>query len=308
MINFSPEYDILFYTFAHSFEMRFHITGTYLLTTILLTTLAGCSKEESSVPTYLSFGQANIIFQQNAGSNHQNIEDYWLIINGQTIAVASPDRTVPVIGNGIQEITVQPGIRVNGQRDEAQIYSFLEPYKTTVSLCACADTIHLIPEFKYKPTALFSFIEDFENSNRFSVDLDDNIATSSTTQTQTVAEGSFSLALNVDATNKINSVTTQDFYIDFESNGRDLFLEFEYKSDFTFLIGLQANTGSGNFTEYAAGAYATPTWKKMYVNFTDLALASKSTGGYRPVFTINHAGGTQGGGNLYLDNIKLVHY
>ncbi len=288
--------------------MRFLTTFKYLFSSILLTTLMGCSQEESSIPTYLQLDKANIIFQQSAGSNHQNLEDYWLSINGKDIGVVSSGNTVPVIGSGVQEITIQPGIRVNGQRDEAQVYAFMESYHTSLSLCACADTIRITPEFKYKPTTLFSFIEDFENSNRFSEDLDGNKTTNAVTQSNTVAEGSFSLALNVDAANMINSVTTQDFYTDFASDGRDIYLEFEYKSDFTFLVGIQANTGSGHFLEYAAGVYPSSVWKKMYVNYTDLVQASQSQEGYRPVFTINHPGGSEGPGFLYLDNIKLVHY
>jgi len=279
-----------------------------IFTIFIFIWMMGCKGEESLIPTYLKVHPAKMNIIPGTGTIHQNIEDYWLYVDHKLIGVIPSGNTIPVVGNGEKDWSIQPGIRVNGLRDEAHIYSFLQPSSGTVSLCECGDTVHIYPEFEYKPTALFSFIEDFENSNRFTEDLDEYPLTTGVTQLITAAEGKYSLAMNVSADLPTNSMSTQDFYNDFKSDGRDVFLEFEYKSDFPFLVGIQAHLSSGNFTEYAAGAYASQVWKKMYVNLTDLVVASQSTGGYRPVFTVTHPGGTIDAGNLYIDNIKLVHY
>ena len=288
--------------------MRLKKINLVLFTAFFSLFFTACKQEESLLPTYLRLHPAVFKTQPNTGTKHQNIEDYWLYVDHKIIGVIPTNNVIPVIGDGIKDISILPGIRVNGLRDNAYVYSFLQPFNSSVTLCQCADTIDIYPQFEYKNEALFSFVEDFENSNRFTIDLDQSSATNAVTQTTTAAEGSYSLALNVSASASTNSITTLDFYKDFLSDGRDVFLEFEYKSDFPFLVGIQTHLTSGDFLEYAAGIYATQEWKKMYINFTDLVLASKSTGGYRPVFTVTHPGGTIDPGNLYIDNIKLVHY
>lgn len=280
----------------------------YLSLSACLAAIYSCSQEPSPLPTYLHLKPAQITYQPAAGSISQNIEDYWLYVGNDLLGVVPADNIIPVIGEGIHDISIQPGIRANGLRDNAYIYPFLEPYRSQVQLCACTDTLAIQPVFEYKPTAKFSFIEDFENSNRFTEDADQNLLTTAVTQSNVVAEGSYSLALNVDASNKVNAITSQDFYNDFASDGRDVYLEFNYKSDFSFLVGLEAKFSGGNAIEFAYGIYPSDTWKKMYINLTDLIYASKSEEGYRPVFNITHPGGSAGPGYLYLDNIKLVHY
>ena len=266
----------------------------------------GCDKEESDIPTYLKLLPAKIEVTGNQGSANQNIEDYWLYIGSDLLGVFHPGQSVPVIGFETKDISIQPGIRTNGLRDNAYIYPFLENYRTQVQLCACSDTIQVQPVFKYKPTAKFSFTEDFESNNIFTRDVDNNPSTSGTVQSTVVSDGTFSLALNVDATNRTNTISSELFYEDFASDGRDVYLEFNYKSDFSFGIGIEANI-SGSSPVFPFGVYESTEWKKMYINLTEVVLSSKANG-YRMVFSVVHPGGTAAPGFLYLDNIKLVHY
>lgn len=275
---------------------------------ICIVCLYSCNKESSEIPTYLTLNPSQFEQQANTGTTNQNIEDYWLYVGNELIGVFHPGQSAPVIGNDVKDLSIHAGIRSNGLRDNAVIYPFFDNYRSQVDLCACADSINIQPTFKYLPTAKFSFIEDFENDNRFSVDVDENPNTSSIVQSVEVMEGGYSLALNVDSVNRINAVTTQSFYNDFASDGRDVYIEFNYKSDFNFLIGLEASTKGGKAFDLPFGLYSSDTWKKMYINLKDLVVASKAEFGYRVVFSVQHPGGTIRAGKLYLDNIKLVHY
>ena len=267
-----------------------------------------CNREKSDVPTYLNLLPAQFEIQANTGTSNQHIEDYWLYVGNELIGVFHPGQAAPVIGEDVKDLSVHAGIRINGLRDNAYIYPFFDNYRSQVDLCACADSIDIQPVFKYLPTAKFSFIDDFENDNKFTVDVDENPATSITLQGSVVNEGSYALALNVDSFNRVNAITTQAFYNDFASDGRDVYLEFHYKSDFNFLAGLEANTSGGKAYDLPFGIYASDVWKKMYINLKDLVVSSKAEYGYRVVFSVQHPGGNIRAGKLYLDNIKLVHY
>ena len=175
--------------------------------------------------------------------------------------------------------------------------------------CACGEAIDVQPLFKYKPTSKFSFIEDFESGNIFETDLDNNSATTINVQNDTVFEGSYSAVLDVTSANTLNRITSLEFYNDFASDGRDVFLEFNYKSNINFLVGLEANINGEHALELQFGIFKSDQWKKMYIALTDLVAASKADDGYRVVFQLQYpTGSTLPVGQLYLDNLKLVHY
>ncbi len=270
--------------------------------------LGGCNNEKSEIPTFLSLKSPIIEFVPATGSTKQNVEDYWLYVGNDLLGVFSPGQVAPVIGEGMKDLSIHPGIRVNGIRDNAIIYPFLEPFRSSLDLCACAEVIDIQPLFKYKPTAKFSFIEDFESNNSFTEDLDGSNLTSATIQNTNVFEGDYSLMLNVDEVNRDNQITTPLYYTDIPLDSRDVFLEFNYKSNLNFAVGLDAKI-LGADPVYNFGIYLSPEWKKMYINLTDLIRESNAEDGYRIAFRLVHPGGSfTEKGFLYLDNIKLVHY
>ena len=150
--------------------------------------------------------------------------------------------------------------------------------------------------------------KDFESNNSFTEDLDGSNLTSATIQNTNVFEGDYSLMLNVDEVNRDNQITTPLYYTDIPLDSRDVFLEFNYKSNLNFAVGLDAKI-LGADPVYNFGIYLSPEWKKMYINLTDLIRESNAEDGYRIAFRLVHPGGSSTEkGFLYLDNIKLVHY
>lgn len=282
---------------------------SYITGGALLLLLSGCNEDMSEIPTFISLKAPIIEHQAETGSTSHTIEDYWLYIGNELVGVFSQNQAAPVIGEGIKDLSIQPGIRVNGIRDDAYIYPFLETYRSQVDLCACAASIDVQPIFKYKPTAKFSFIEDFESGNIFGEDLDQNTETTCNVQNDSVFEGSYSAVLNVNSSNTLNRTTSLQFYNDFASDGRDVFLEFNYKSNINFIVGLEADINGVHAIELPFGIFKSDQWKKMYIELTDLVAASKADDGYRVVFQIQYPGSSAPpNGQLYLDNIKLVHY
>lgn len=307
--NFYIKLDVKFYTFATFKRMKIINKISYIISGAFLILLSSCNEDMSEIPTFLTLKAPIIEHQAGLGSTSHNVEDYWLYVGNELIGVFSQNQAAPVIGEGIKDLSIQPGIRVNGLRDEAYIYPFLETYRSQVDLCACGEAIDVQPTFKYKPTAKFSFIEDFESGNIFGTDLDENPSTTSIAQNDTVFEGSYSLLLNVNAEHTLNQTTSLEFYNDFASDGRDVFVEFNYKSNVNFLVGLEADINGVHAVELPFGIFKSDHWKKMYISLTDLVAASKADDGYRVVFQLQYpTGSTLPIGQLYLDNIKLVHY
>lgn len=269
----------------------------------------GCNREESAIPTYFRFSPAEIVHVTGTGSTNQNIEDYWVYQGFDLIGVFDHKSTIPVIGEGKQEITIHPGIRVNGVRNDAYIYPFLAPYRTSIDLCACAQTIDIQPQFSYKPTAKFSFIEDFEGNHIFTSDLDGDAMTKIIVQTDSIFEGYHSGLLTVTKANQTNVIGTDEFYTDFAPDGRDVYIEINYKSNVPMAIGLEVNNHGLPYPVYHVGIFPSETWKKIYVNVTDLISAHRTNDGYRVLILAQHPGTNQPEvGRAYIDNIKLVHY
>lgn len=285
-------------------------TFLYILLFFTATIALNSCVDEGEWPSYLYLKPYGLNAQTGFGSTGQHIEDYWLYADNDLIGVFAPDRIAPVLETGAHDILIYPGIRVNGTRDNAHIYPFLEPYIEHKNLCGCgrADTIR--PTFQYKSNVAFSFIADFENTNIFNLDRDKDPETNLSTQTHEVYEGNVSGQMSVTLEHPTNIVGTTEYFVDYKSEPREIYLELNYKSSAFFEVGLEFD-GSIKYPSATSvvGFYPTDTWKKVYINIAPYINDADAKGGCRivlfSIYNISDSAETQ---NVWIDNIKMLHF
>ncbi len=291
---------------SNMIKNTFFFSCFWLCLTIVLN---GCA-DEGEWPSYLYLKPYTIAPQTNVGTSNQHIEDYWVYTDNDLIGVFAPDRVAPVLKSGPHDILIYPGVRTNGQRDNANIYPFLAPYTVNKNLCACGKSDTIRPVFEYKSNVTFSFISDFEQFNIFNVDRDKDAQTKLYTESDTVFEGQVSGQLAVTEDHPTNIVGTSEFFTDYKSEPREIYLELNYKSSALFEVGLEFE-GSIKYPSATSivGFYPSDKWKKVYINIAPYINDADAKGGCRIVlFSVYNIGNPLKTQNVFVDNIKMIHF
>lgn len=266
-----------------------------------------CSKEklEADVPAYLSIDAISLTTNYlEEGSNSQNITDAWVYINDNLIGVYELPAKFPVLYEGSYELKVYGGIKENGIAATRTRYLFYAPYVEQVNFVE-GETITISPNVNYSAAANFVWLEDFEQAG---------ISFSSHTDSDTIINRSVNSAFEGNHSGEIYLEQTMNFVEVYSipisglpKNGNPIFLELNFKTNQPIFLGVQ----NGIQKVAIGGLNATEEWKKIYVSLTD---AVQSLPGSSDVevffglentltnpFTVEHP-------NIFLDNIKLVHF
>jgi hypothetical protein len=263
------------------------------------------------IPSYIHIQSIGLTTDYNTeGSSSQNVTDAWVYIDDQIIGCFELPVTFPVLSEGNHTIKIRGGIKVNGIAATRAPYPFYQQHVQTINLKkgAITDLGNSI-NLRYFTNVVFKLMEDFESAG-FKLDTNNqgsetNLALVSG-NSPNVFEGNNSGYVHLD-NNKIyfRCQTTDAFTLPVAS--APIFLEFNYKCDYNFTIGVIAY-GSGGQQTFAALAYnASDKWKKAYLYLTPTVSGAYTANNYRIYLAmLNNSGANSV--NLYLDNIKLVHF
>jgi hypothetical protein len=241
------------------------------------------------------------------GSASQRITEGWFYANGEFLGAYSLPHEVPVIAEGPTEIQVFPGIKVNGIVSSPDIYPFYERFESEVDL-APAKTDTLRPATAYLSSVSIPFIEDFETGNAFIDDLDGNPDTRvEAIGGSDVFEGQRSGYIGLDEDNGFIEVANLPVLPDIPTNNSPVFLEFDYKCNIQFgvgLVGIDPNLPASR----AVILILNPKeeWNKMYLDLTS-SLRASGFSVYQIYITAAHEPGNEVS-EVFLDNFKLVQF
>lgn len=276
---------------------------------VLLLFVSGCEliNPAEPIPTTLHLEPFQFNIESGQGSGNNKITEVWVYANDNNIGSFAPPVDIRYLEEGPTKLTFRPGIRNNGLSSDAIIYPFFEGY--TVNIEATPGSEHVInPVTAYKPEVKFSLIADFETSNLFT-DNQDTIAASSLERTQTdVFEGSFAGQITMTPTAYFIEVGHSVAMSDLPLDHSPIYLEFRYKNEVEFAIGLLGIDLEGH--EYSNFFYLvkpTEDWNMLYIELTDIINAS-ALPGYKILFrALYPPSATKPELNIYLDNIKVTH-
>ena len=293
------------------------IVGSLLLGVLLIN---ACDVEDEPIPAFITIEPFELTATNMSahGSISEKITHAQIFLSDQntgetnSLGIVETPATIPALVTGDQEIIIDPVIKANGNSLSLQIYPFYERFTESVTLLPNGD-LTVNPKTTYLDDIQFKFIEDFEgNGHMFDVDRDDNPVTALESSTDDVFEGQLSGKVHLDTENDVFvTASRMDFELDISTFGK-IYMEVNYKNDIPLEFGVIAIDAIGQENprfEYIV--VPRDEWNKIYFDMTDLIATA---GVNRFVFIIRGGIPFENGAytleeaDVYLDNIKLVHF
>jgi len=279
---------------------------------LIATITGGCKKNDADlVPSYLYIDQIGLTSSYDQGTSSQKITDAWVYVDETLIGAFELPATVPILKEGLQKITIRPGIKLNGIANTRSIYPFYADIKRNITLVR--DSVINVADVvtSYKTNVTFPWLEDFNFSG---VTLD---TTSKSTvgiskindpelifyQSGEINTYTALISMTAD-TDVFEAVSTVKF--DFPGNGASIFLEMNYKTNQELVVGVFYTASGIRVQRPLLILNKNDEWNKVYVNLTVPKYDTPSAYDFQIFF------GTQNKGTedalIYLDNLKLVHF
>ena len=290
------------------------IVLTIVFSTIFLSSCPGFEGNQE-IPAYLHIDK--FLFETDysiEGADSHKITDVVVYIDGSFQGYYELPATIPVLERGKHDLTLYPGIKLNGNSSTRTLNPFYVPYiiEDYVFEEKVIDTG--TPSTHYYPiddsNIHFEWMEDFERQ----VGLE-TVAYSDTTITRTDRdtpdvwkdkEGNSHYSGYVWIEDTLTFCITTPKLYDLPDQGNSIFLELDYKCTEMFTVGLLAKIASEEVMELV---HVNPSknWNKIYINLgPSITDAASRTPEY---FKVYISGATEKGteAEYYFDNIKVIY-
>jgi hypothetical protein len=150
------------------------------------------------------------------------------------------------------------------------------------------------------------WLEDFEVSSQQSI-----TTTSLSEETITVVTGEEAL----DGKSALLSLSPDQFIFECKSTGEyplpsagaEVILEFSYKCNHPFVVSVVSTNPGGSVQTPVFQVNESEEWNHIYVSLADVA-STLFTGEHSPAFGFVRNSGFEEEINVYLDNIRLIHF
>lgn len=282
----------------------------------------GCKDPEEAIPSYLHIPFIDLVVHEDGseGANAHEIVDAWVYVGSDFIGVFEMPATIPVLASGNKDVTVLAGIKRNGISRDRDIYPFYRGYSVEIELIPSqVDTLR--PVVEYREDIKFVWMEDFED-NTLSLE---GSGSSTTTDSLFITDRPEDVYEYDGITNKYSGKVimpkglqifenrTIDLF-DFPRSGQEIFLEFNFKCNTEFLVGLYPFNGTVINGFPVVNLYSTEDsdgvmqWKKVYVSFKEDVNSARNIGADFKVFFNSQTNVSEGKPQIVLDNIKLLHF
>ena len=179
------------------------------------------------------------ISNNNQGTSSEKITDAWIYINGNLEGAYELPATIPLHYEGIQDLSIYPGIKRNGISADRKKYPFYTQFDTTIYLIPDS-ILSLQPSTEYEDQ-LYFWIEDFEDSQH-------KFETHTTSQVDiNIIESPLNELFEGDA--GIITMDSADYYCEFRTNELDFnsfpknlnipaYIEMNYANNYPFTVGI----------------------------------------------------------------------
>jgi len=297
--------------------MRIRLLFFIIVGILFFITSCDIINPEEPIPAYLVISEFTLNTDlATEGTNSHKITEAQIFVANELVGIFTLPATVPVLAEGAQDVQIFPAIRSNGLGDITDIYPFYERYQTTLDFVP-GNTETITPVTKYLDNVKFFFEpqESFEDGTlTFGIDLDGDPATTIELTNQEVFEGESSGLIELeqaDAQMELGSNFISELP---NRNNNTTFLELNYKTEISFLVGVIGYDSQGRIIYYNADKGVNPKdeWNKIYFDFTeemiDLFSLEDQLVGWRLVIVADLFDGAADPSRIYLDNIKLVQF
>lgn len=272
-------------------------------------------KGNQEIPAYLHVD--TFLFTTNypvEGAATHKITDVVVYIDGSYQGYYEMPATIPILERGKHELSLYPGIKLNGNSSTRTMNPFYVPYiiEDYVFEEKVIDTV--VPSTHYyrvgESNLHFAYMEDFERQ----ISLETPAYSDTTiTRTDRDAEDVWNDGYgNSHYSGYVWLCDTMEFCImteplkDLPNQGNSVFLELDYKCTDLFTVGLFVKIASEEMIELV---HVNPSeeWNKIYINLgPNITDAASDSPEYFRVY-ISGAADKSSESEYYFDNIKVVY-
>ncbi|MEO6132599.1 MAG: hypothetical protein ABIQ02_12175, partial [Saprospiraceae bacterium] len=298
-----------FWSKSHNMKHKLHLHRIIQYSVLILFT-ASCDliNPAEQIPTKIKLAKFDLQTQPEQGSDQNKITDIWVYAGSSFLGVFAPPVQIPFLAEQEQtHFIFHPGIRNNGIANDAIIYPLYTSYEVTLPTLP-GTLVEVNPVTHYKPNVVVSLNADFETGNEFVDNIDSIPGTFVARSPNDPFEGDYSGEIVLTATSNYIVVGNALAITGLPTDGRDTYLEFQYKSEMDFSIGLLGISLDG-LRSYKFFYLVKPTenWNMLYIELTDLLKVSDFPA-YEIVFrSVYPSDATKAELKIRLDNIKVVH-
>ena len=290
------------------------MTNKYALASIFLLTIfiSSCDKliHDQGVPSFVHIDRINFDAGFAQGTDSAYIADAWIYIDNDYVGTYELPVTFPLLKSGKQNITIKPGVILNGIDATRSINPFMNEINKVVDLIPDS-TVYLDLSTTYASEAKFVWNfagqEDFEQSG-ISIDSINGSSTNIFKSKQDIYEGDYSGQIHLDKSHSYVIVASiKDYQIPDNKSGT--VIEINCKNPGTiFTIGIFFNLFGGTVSkEEYLYVNKGDNWKKLYVNLTEIMNTYSNAENFKVFFSASLPAG-ESQTDIFLDNIKLIHF
>lgn len=243
------------------------------------------------------------------GELSHSFTDVYVTVDDKLIGIFEVPVRLPLLEEGEHKISLYPVIRNNGISATKKIYPFCEPYTVTVNLKK--NEVHTItPETRYYDGTEF-WIEDFENTV-FKIDDNNAYSTAKLVKSSDPAilrYGNYFGHVPLTAADSMWLGKTPEMAL--PKSAAEVYLEIDYITGNSLLTGVYAI--SPNDLIDNPNIQLNPQdesqlqWKKIYIDLKEIVSSSVTATAFSHYFWAILDEG-KSSSNIYLDNIKVVHF
>jgi len=281
---------------------------------LLASSAMSCDRNEAKPVVYLEIDSLTLKPDASRGTSSTHIRSVWVESEGVYFGVFPLPARIPLpVTNPNATVRLYPGVEVNGVSSFQAQYEFYQPYERALG-GAYGATVKWPPAtpavLEYEPWANVVIVEDFEAAG---IQLAPSTR-SDTVWTRTTTERFPAPAGEVNSTSgmvimrpgqQIFEAITQQAY-ELPRGGKNVYLEFNYKSTMPFSLGVIANLPGQSTQQPTVTFRDKKAWSKAYVNLVTEVSGFPSAINYNlylgAVRTRPDVADT-----LWIDNLKLVY-
>ena len=284
---------------------------------VFWTLWSGCEPEswDLGAPEVVEISEYTLKTEPFQGTAEHGVEEVWVYSATDVLGVYPLPAKVALPAGEPQTLTLLPGIRANGVAATRRVYPFYEANEVVIDGDPSTLEQHTF-EGRYVEGAALStnviLAENFDTANLFVESANSNVEVQRITDPAQVFEGDGCGYMHLDSAHtQLNAVTFERFF-DLPRD-RPVYLEFHYKCDIPFVVGLQVfgGTQAGRLDililNSTCDESGTCQWKKMYLDLYPALSSMPDAGSFEIGVSSNiFADGSEG--NIWLDNLKFVHF
>lgn len=288
---------------------RFRPTIFLFALVLLASSYTSCEliNPEEQIPSFIRIDSISLSTNESTeGKPAHNFTDAWVYDNEQLVGVYELPAVVPVLRQGDANIRIRAGIKLNGQIGSRIPYLFSKDFVQTIELFPDSQ-LHVNPTVTFNSNVNFDWIESFDNSSTTTLA---KTAVSQAEVERITGSESYdgeSLKLALDADQVIFECKMSGDGVDIPGSGNPAILEFTYRCNNTFAVGLFSKDPGGTLQTRIIQLYPSEDWNHIYINLTDVVSSNTHFTAQNPFFGFIRDEGIEGEAFVILDNIRMMH-